>query len=91
MKVPGRPWPQFRVVTREEGRAQFSQVAVFAPGGLLGLLYGYALCPIHGFSFSGLIDCAARRAVAWQADRGRGCPRPGSGVPMRRSCAGAGS
>jgi uncharacterized protein YndB with AHSA1/START domain len=63
MKVPGKAWLQFQVSPREDGRALLSQIAFFAPKGLMGWLYWYALYPFHGFIFSGLIDGIARRAV----------------------------
>jgi hypothetical protein len=48
-----------------------SQTAVFAPKGLAGLLYWYALYPIHSLIFSGLLDRVARRAEkAAEAQRG---------------------
>ena len=64
MKVPGKAWLQFQVALREEGQTLLSQTAFFAPKGLLGWLYWYALYPLHGLIFSGLIDRVAQRAVA---------------------------
>jgi hypothetical protein len=37
---------------------------LFAPKGLAGWLYWYALYPLHGLIFSGLIDRIAARAAA---------------------------
>jgi uncharacterized protein YbjT (DUF2867 family) len=64
MKVPGKAWLEFRVVPAGNGSALLSQTAFFEPKGVAGLLYWYALYPIHGLIFSGLIDQIARRAVA---------------------------
>ena len=64
MKVPGKAWLQFQVALREEGQTLLSQTAFFAPKGLLGWLYWYALYPLHGLIFSGLIDRIAQRAIA---------------------------
>ena len=64
MKVPGKAWLQLKVTPYEEKQALLSQTAYFAPKGLLGWLYWYALYPIHGLIFSGLIDQISRRAVA---------------------------
>ena len=64
MKVPGRAWLQFQVVPRGDGAALLSQTAYFAPKGLRGWLYWYALYPIHRVIFSGCIDRIARRASA---------------------------
>jgi uncharacterized protein YbjT (DUF2867 family)/uncharacterized protein YndB with AHSA1/START domain len=69
MKVPGEAWLQFQTEPREGGRTLLSQVAFFAPRGLPGWLYWYALYPLHGPIFSGLVDEIARRAV--ELGRGR--------------------
>ncbi|HYH45454.1 MAG TPA: SDR family oxidoreductase, partial [Thermoanaerobaculia bacterium] len=63
MKVPGKAWLQFQVTPRDDGQALLAQTAFFAPKGLFGWLYWYALYPFHGFIFSGLIDQIARRAA----------------------------
>lgn len=55
MKVPGRAWLQFEANPIENGQTQLIQTAYFAPKGLFGLIYWYALYPIHGLMFSGLI------------------------------------
>ncbi|MFO7662834.1 MAG: SDR family oxidoreductase [Chloroflexota bacterium] len=51
MKVPGRAWLQFEVDPAEEGRSRLIQTAYFASKGLGGLLYWYALYPVHGLIF----------------------------------------
>ena len=61
MKVPGRAWLQFEV-TGSDGNAELEQTAVFAPRGLAGLLYWYALYPVHAWIFRGMIRAIARRA-----------------------------
>jgi len=38
------------------------QTAVFEPRGLLGLLYWYALYPVHGLIFGGMLRGIARAA-----------------------------
>jgi hypothetical protein len=70
MKVPGKAWLQFEVAPGEGGRSLLSQTAFFAPRGLTGWLYWYALYPVHAWIFDGLVDDVARRAVACS-------PRPG--------------
>ncbi len=57
MKVPGQAWLQFEVRPHsdEEGVSNLVQTAFFAPKGLWGLLYWYALYPIHKLIFSGMI------------------------------------
>jgi uncharacterized protein YbjT (DUF2867 family)/uncharacterized protein YndB with AHSA1/START domain len=74
MKVPGRAWLQFQVRTQEGGRTLLSQTAFFAPRGLWGLLYWYALYPVHQLIFSGMIRRLAAR-VALQERRSAGTER----------------
>lgn len=64
MKVPGKAWLQFKVTPHEGEQALLAQTAFFAPKGLLGWIYWYALYPIHGLIFSGLISQISQRAVA---------------------------
>ena len=64
MKLPGDAWLQFEVRTGEDDTAWLEQVAVFAPRGLMGLVYWYALYPIHAWIFRGMIKAIARRAEA---------------------------
>jgi uncharacterized protein YbjT (DUF2867 family) len=62
MKVPGEAWLQFETLTNREGSTRLIQTAYFAPRGLMGHLYWYALYPIHKVVFSGLIHAIARRS-----------------------------
>lgn len=63
MKVPGLAWLQFTVEPKEGGtKSLLVQKALFAPRGLWGFLYWWALYPAHGVIFSGMIDSIARRA-----------------------------
>ncbi|MGZ3581235.1 MAG: SDR family oxidoreductase [Ktedonobacterales bacterium] len=62
MKVPGDAWLQFEAAPTPNGPTKLRQTAYFVPKGLFGLLYWYALYPIHRLIFSGLIDEIARRA-----------------------------
>jgi uncharacterized protein YbjT (DUF2867 family) len=55
MKLPGRAWLQFEVHPLENDKSLLVQTAYFAPKGLVGVLYWYALYPIKGLIFSGLI------------------------------------
>jgi len=65
MRVPGRAWLEFKALPGAAGETQLVQTAFFGPKGLLGLIYWYALYPIHSLIFSGLI-----RRVAEIAERG---------------------
>ena len=56
MKVPGKAWLQFTATPRDGGTTLLEQTAFFAPKGLAGLLYWYALYPIHRVIFNGLVE-----------------------------------
>jgi uncharacterized protein YbjT (DUF2867 family) len=67
MKVPGRAWLQFEVEAngQEHDRDRGSvlrQTAIFDPAGLAGLLYWYALYPVHRWIFAGMLRAIAARA-----------------------------
>ncbi|MDA1080185.1 MAG: DUF2867 domain-containing protein [Gemmatimonadetes bacterium] len=62
MKVPGRAWLQFEASDGPGGGALLVQTAFFEPHGFFGLLYWYALHPIHEFFFAGMSRAIARRA-----------------------------
>ena len=68
MKLPGRAWLQFEV-SNEGTQTEIRQTAVFEPRGLLGLLYWYALYPIHGLIFGGMLNGIARTAEADEPPR----------------------
>jgi uncharacterized protein YbjT (DUF2867 family) len=59
MKLPGRAWLQFEVEP-VEGGSRIRQTAIFDPVGLFGLLYWYALYPLHQFVFRGMLHGIAR-------------------------------
>ncbi|MCA9728995.1 MAG: SDR family oxidoreductase [Candidatus Eisenbacteria bacterium] len=63
MKVPGKAWLQFEASPRKDGTTLLSQTAFFAPKGLGGWLYWYALYPVHRIIFNGMIDAIARRSM----------------------------
>jgi uncharacterized protein YbjT (DUF2867 family) len=63
MKMPGRAWLEFEVVPVVDGSV-VHQTAVFEPIGLSGLLYWYALLPVHAVIFGGMLRQIARRAAA---------------------------
>ena len=61
MKLPGRAWLEFEISPSATGSV-IRQTAVFEPHGLLGLLYWYALYPVHGLIFGGMLRGIARAA-----------------------------
>jgi uncharacterized protein YbjT (DUF2867 family) len=63
MKAPGDAWMEWHVRPLENGRAILTQIAYFAPKGLLGNVYWYLLYPIHALVFSGLIRQIAANAT----------------------------
>jgi uncharacterized protein YbjT (DUF2867 family) len=62
MRVPGRAWLEFEVRPDGEGGSSIRQTASFDPLGLFGLAYWYALFPVHGYVFGGMLDAIARAA-----------------------------
>ncbi|MEM7515475.1 MAG: SDR family oxidoreductase [Planctomycetota bacterium] len=66
MKVPGRAWLEFEVEPVEGSngeRSRVRQTAIFDPAGLFGLLYWYAIYPIHGPVFRGMLRGIQTRAT----------------------------
>lgn len=61
MKLPGRAWLEFEVTPDGRG-SLIRQRAVFEPKGILGLLYWYAVWPLHQMVFAGMLNAIARRA-----------------------------
>jgi len=66
MKVPGGAWLEFLAEPQENGQTLLAQTAYFAPKGLFGYLYWYAMWPFHRFIFDGMIRKLAERAKAMQ-------------------------
>ena len=58
MKVPGRAWLQFEVEQKIQGSV-IRQTAIFDPTGLAGLIYWYALYPVHRWIFSNMLQSIA--------------------------------
>ena len=63
MRLPGRAWLQFEV-TPENGGSMIRQTALFDPVGVAGLLYWYALWPVHQVVFAGMLQGIVREARA---------------------------
>jgi uncharacterized protein YbjT (DUF2867 family) len=55
MKLPGEAWLEFRIVN-----GILKQTASFRPLGLLGRIYWYAVLPLHGIIFNGMIKKLAK-------------------------------
>src|SRR5215212_2465631 len=61
MKLPGKAWLQFESLPQKD-KTLLSVTAYFAPYGLFGFLYWYAMWPFHKFIFDGLTRRIASRA-----------------------------
>jgi len=62
MKLPGRAWLEFEIEPSGDGTL-IRQTAVFDPIGLAGLIYWYALYPVHRWIFGGMLRRIAALAV----------------------------
>ncbi len=62
MKVPGKAWLEFESQKQEDHKTLLIVTAYFAPHGLSGFLYWYAMWPFHAFIFDGLTRRLASRA-----------------------------
>lgn len=63
MRVPGKAWLQFTAIPEGRG-TRVLQTALFAPRGLLGLLYWYAMYPAHLFIFGDMVRAIAKLALS---------------------------
>jgi uncharacterized protein YbjT (DUF2867 family) len=61
MRLPGRAWLEFEVSGQKE-KSVIRQTAIFDPVGLFGLLYWYALYPLHRLIFAGMLRALTRAA-----------------------------
>jgi uncharacterized protein YbjT (DUF2867 family) len=61
MKLPGKAWLEFKSEP-QNGKTLFTVTAFFAPHGLFGFLYWYAMWLPHRFIFDGLTRGLASRA-----------------------------
>ncbi len=59
MKVPGKAWLEFQVGPEGDG-SRLAQTATFAPYGVWGNVYWYALYPLHKLIFSHMVKAVAR-------------------------------
>jgi uncharacterized protein YbjT (DUF2867 family)/uncharacterized protein YndB with AHSA1/START domain len=70
MKAPGAGMLEFVVKPGEGGRGStVNATAYWHPAGVLGLLYWYALVPVHLFLFKGMTRAIERRASALEGSR----------------------
>lgn len=69
MRLPGEALLEFMIepVPGRPDRSRLVQTARFAPRGLLGIAYWYAVLPIHGFVFGRMLEGLRRAAEALAA------------------------
>lgn len=63
MKLPGDAVLEFRIRPQGAGRCTLQQVALFRPYGLSGILYWYAVAPLHSIVFRGMLQGIQREAL----------------------------
>ena len=67
MRLPGRAWLEWRLEPVDGGRTRFVQRALYAPHGLIGHAYWWAVAPFHAFVFGSMVrniaDAAGEAAV----------------------------
>lgn len=63
MRLPGRAWLQWEL-SPEDGGSRLVQTAYFEPRGLFGLLYWYAVAPLHAIVFGGMLRSLAKTPPA---------------------------
>jgi uncharacterized protein YbjT (DUF2867 family) len=71
MTLPGRAWLQFEVEPDGAG-SLIRQTAIFDPVGVAGRAYWYAVWPIHGLVFRGMVKGIARAAAVLPPARAAG-------------------
>jgi hypothetical protein len=62
MRLPGLAWLEFHVEHEPTGGTVLRQKATFAPRGLAGHLYWWAIAAFHGIVFGGMVRGIARAA-----------------------------
>lgn len=63
MKLPGEALLEFHIEPRGPRHCTLRQVALFRPRGLFGLLYWYAVAPLHHVVFRGMLLGIQRQAL----------------------------
>jgi uncharacterized protein YbjT (DUF2867 family) len=61
MKLPGEAMMEFKLFDIGQGRVELQQLSRFLPRGLFGLIYWYALYPIHQWLYKGMLKRFAEK------------------------------
>ena len=67
MRLPGQALLDFRIGANSAQNCTLRQTALFEPRGLFGLMYWYAVLPLHGIVFKGMLAGIQRDAVRMAA------------------------
>jgi len=62
MKTPGDALLEFLIFPTGKGSVELKMVSRFLPRGLAGILYWYALLPLHQWLFAGMLRAVARQS-----------------------------
>ncbi|MGF1582907.1 MAG: DUF2867 domain-containing protein [Gemmataceae bacterium] len=78
MKLPGKAMLNFDLAPAEDGnRVNLTMTARFRPKGLFGLLYWYAVVPLHEIVFGGMLNGIRKEAEkSYQAKHKEANPEP---------------
>lgn len=76
MKVPGDALLEFRLAALEEGKTELRLLARFRPRGLAGILYWWAVTPLHDLVFNGMMRGMARSVGAYLVEGPERIPDP---------------
>jgi uncharacterized protein YbjT (DUF2867 family) len=60
MQIPGDAFLEFTLKPMAEGQVEVTQTARFAPKGLMGIAYWFAVTPLHHFIFTGMLTGIAK-------------------------------
>lgn len=69
MKLPGQASLEFTIEPDGKGRSRLTQTARFQPRGLGGIAYWYAVLPLHGVVFAGMLEGIRAHAERSDDDR----------------------
>jgi hypothetical protein len=84
MRLPGEAQLSFELIPEPApGQVRLVQTARFIPKGLFGLLYWYAVLPLHGFVFRGMLE-GIRDEAEGRRDGAAAVRDPEPGAPWRR-------
>ena len=68
MKLPGEAWLEFGIERGQKGSC-LHHVIIYEPKGLLGLIYWYAIYPVHALVFRGMHRAILREALSETTER----------------------